>query len=216
MRRTKDEKIKALKGVTLDLVRHLEENFKDKDSVWVLNARAEISEAETTGVKKFKIGKKTEERVFKAAELTNLSDLQAVLDAVESALSTDAEPVEPFGWTSKHVNDGEQHRLWGRNKCNVLDHPGQVVQALYTAPPAPSVAVNLLKDAIRAVSSAFDPSSMHTITESQAQGRAIRILNKFAALSAQVQEITRCRDCDGYNCDDGCAFPEAEGKINAN
>lgn len=38
-------------------------------------------------VEKFTIGKETEERVFKANGITDLSNLQAVLDAVEAALN---------------------------------------------------------------------------------------------------------------------------------
>lgn len=40
----------------------------------------------------YTIGNLTYEKVFKAAGLTNLSDMQAVLDAVEVALSQQAEP----------------------------------------------------------------------------------------------------------------------------
>ncbi|MBN7804848.1 hypothetical protein JZX86_05655 [Agrobacterium rosae] len=77
-------------------------------------------------------------------EFTAACERDSMRKILEVALSAE-DQLEPFGWTSKHVNDGEQHRLWGRNKCNVLDYPGQVVQELYIKAPASPTAVKALQ-----------------------------------------------------------------------
>ncbi|WP_421358194.1 hypothetical protein [Agrobacterium rosae] len=94
-----------------------------------------------------------------------------------SAPSVAAEPVEPFGWTSKHMNDGEQHRLWGRNRENVAGYKGVVVQALYVEPPAPSVAVKALQMA----DETFRDLGWHEKYEITTAA--------LSALTAQVQEV---------------------------
>ncbi len=52
----------------------------------------ELANAPAPEPERFTIGDLTHERVFKAAGLTNLSDMQAVLDAVEAALQPPSPP----------------------------------------------------------------------------------------------------------------------------
>lgn len=66
------------------------------------NARIIISAVafQAANDRQYNIGPQTMERVFEAAGLTNMSDLQAVMDAVEKALVSKVKPLE---WKGKRV-----------------------------------------------------------------------------------------------------------------
>lgn len=40
-------------------------------------------------------------------------------------------------------------------------------------------------------------------------GQALAILAHVLSPDAIISSPERCQDCDGYNCDDGCAYPDA-------
>lgn len=58
--------------------------------------------SQTSNDRQYTIGNMTAERVFKAAGLTNMSDLQAVMDAVERALASQG--IKPLEWTGKKAS----------------------------------------------------------------------------------------------------------------
>lgn len=117
-----------------------------------------------------------------------------IRSALEAALSTDA---KPFGWTSKHFNEGEEHRKWGLRRENVASYEGYVVQALYAEPvkTAPSVAVKALQDAYSAgfaASSQGYNGEIFPDFESDNEWLGTRngeLSEIHGALSAQVQDV---------------------------
>lgn len=129
----------------------------------------------------FTVGDNTMEQVFRPAGLTNLHDLQAVLDAVEKALSDD-EPVAAM--TTDYLGcEYVSMDVAGIEKIAASGSKGPTeVVYLYAAPPAPSV--DALPDVgqwtdddrARAWREAFD--TMHR-----------RAMNAENALSAQVQDV---------------------------
>jgi hypothetical protein len=101
----------------------------------------------------YMIGPQTMERVFKAADLTNMSDLQAVMDAVERALTvkplewkrgdyiSSAKSVDTLAFTAQLIGDGDDGWMlhtYLTNETKRTRHPSreaaeQAAQALHNS-----------------------------------------------------------------------------------
>ena len=92
---------------------------------------------------------------------------------------------------------------WGKSSIGERDKAQTVVGSYFIGDPAPG-SYNVLfdNDQITALLTVC-PSLEAAQAAAQADYEA-RILSALEPSAAQE----RCRDCDGYNCDDGCAYPE--------